>query len=80
MEQRNVTVTLPADLLREARHLAVDHGVSLSRFIAMVLEERVEVTRRCRTAWERQRRLLDEGLPLGTLGEIAWSREALHGR
>ena len=36
----NVTLSLPDDLLREARHLAVDQGVSLSRFVAMSLEHR----------------------------------------
>lgn len=41
MPYQNVTVALPADLVREARHLAVDQGVSLSRFVAMLIEERV---------------------------------------
>jgi predicted nucleic acid-binding protein len=42
----NVTVSLPAGLLREVRQLAVDEGVSLSRFVARSLEERVEVIRK----------------------------------
>lgn len=80
MERSNVTISLPADLLREARHLAVDQGVSLSRFLAQLLEERVEAARRWREARNRQRRLLEKGLPLGTGGQIGWSREALHER
>lgn len=31
---RNVTISLPESLLREVRHLAVDRGLSLSRFLA----------------------------------------------
>lgn len=42
MSQQNVTVSLPAELLREVRHMAVDEGVSLSRFIALLLEHEVE--------------------------------------
>lgn len=80
MDQLNVTVSLPAELLREARHLAVDQGLSLSRFVARLLEEQVEVSRRRREALGRQRLLLEQGLPLGTGGKVGWDREALHER
>ncbi len=76
----NVTLALPDDLLREARHLAVDQGLSLSRFVALSLEERVDAIRRYRAACDRQLNLLDEGLDLGTHGRAAWSRDALHER
>lgn len=79
-DTQNVTVTLPSDLLREARHLAVDQGVSLSRFLAMMIEEKVAKSRRYRVAEARQRRILEEGLPLGTQGAINWSRDELHER
>ena len=74
---QNVTLTLPSDLLREARHLAVDRGVSLSRYLALVLEERVEAARRYQQARARHQRLLDEGLALGTGGTVARQREKL---
>jgi metal-responsive CopG/Arc/MetJ family transcriptional regulator len=80
MEQQNVTVSLPADLLREVRHMAVDEGVSLSRFVALLLERQVEERRRYRAARERQERLLREGLPLGTGGRLEWDRAELHER
>ncbi len=70
MERGNVTISLPADLIREARHLAVDRGVSLSRFLAEILEERIETTRRRRAARDRQRQLLEKGLALGTRSSI----------
>ena len=54
----NVTVSLSEDLLRQARHLAVDEGVSLSRFVALSLEQRVEAVRGYRAARERQLSLL----------------------
>ena len=80
MEQQNVTVSLPADLLREARHLAVDQGVSLSRFIALLLEQEVEGRRRYQAAKDRQVSLMRAGLPLGTQGRITWKRSELHER
>lgn len=74
----NVTLSIPDDLLREARHLAVDEGLSLSRFVARSLERRVAAVRGYRAARERQLRLLSEGIDLGTGGNITWTRESLH--
>jgi hypothetical protein len=76
----NVTLSLPEDLLREARHLAVDEGVSLSRFVALSLEQRVESVRGYRMARERQLRVVRQGLDLGTHGTRTWARESLHER
>ncbi len=80
MEQRNVTVSLPVELLREVRHMAVDRGVSLSRFIALLLEQQVEERQRYEAARDRQVSLLRLGLPLGTQGQVVWSRGELHER
>jgi len=77
---QNVTLALPADLLREARHLAVDQGVSLSKFVSLILAARVETLRRYGQAREQQQLLLATGLPLGTHGQIAWKRDELHER
>lgn len=80
MSQQNVTVSLPSDLLKEVRHLAVDRGVSLSRFVALLLEQEVEERRRYQAARDRQVSLLREGLPLGTQGCITWERAEIHER
>ena len=80
MARRNVTLSLPPELVREAPHLAVDRGLSFSKFLALLLEEHLEATRRYQAARERQREWLQRGLPLGTQGKILWSREGLHDR
>jgi len=80
MDQRNVTVSLPIELLREVRHMAVDRGVSLSRFIALLLEQQVEERQRYEAARDRQVALVRQGLPLGTQGRAGWSRGELHER
>jgi hypothetical protein len=76
----NVTLSLPDDLLREARHLAVDQGLSLSRFVARSLEAQVLASRGFRVARERQLRLLQTGVDLGTRARIDWPRGSLHER
>jgi len=75
-----VTVSLPADLVREARHLAVDRGLSLSAFIAVLLQEQIESRQGYDAARKRQLTLLEKGFDLGTGGKISWTRDELHER
>ncbi len=91
MAQQNVTISLPSDVIKEARHLAVDKGLSLSKFLALLLEEHIEAKRqynadreealkRYEAAREEALKLMKEGLPLGTHGKISWTRDELHER
>jgi Family of unknown function (DUF6364) len=73
-----LTLSLPDRVVREVRHLAVDEGVSLSRYVARLLEEHVETVGRYRSARDRQLELLHDGLLLGTNGQPRWSRESVH--
>jgi len=77
---QNVTLSVSGDLLREARHLAVDRGLSLSRFLAHTLEAEVEANRRARAARWAHLELLQRGWDLGTGGRATWSRDELHER
>jgi hypothetical protein len=80
MEYQNVTLSLPAEVLKEARHLAVDRGLSLSKFLASVLEEQAIRAREYRQARGRALRRMRDGLELGTNGRITWTRDELHER
>lgn len=80
MSMRNVTVSLPDELLREARHMAVDQGMSLSKFLASLLEERVRSSAHYRAACQRQKTLMRAGFDLGTGGRATWTRDDLHER
>ena len=80
MEKQNITLSLPKDVLREAKHLAVDQGVSLSGFLIEALTERVKRLREIRRAGVRQRALMRRGLKLGTRGKATWKRDQLHAR
>lgn len=80
VEKQNITLSIPKDVLREAKHLAVDRGTSLSGFLVEALEERVKRLSEMRQAAARQRALMRRGLRLGTKGKARWTREDLHAR
>lgn len=80
MARRNITISLPDHLAREARHMAVDRGLSLSAYVAQLLEEQIAATREQKTLRKRQLRRLEEGMGLGTHGVVTWTREELHER
>ena len=80
MEKQNVTLSIPKDLLRQAKHLAVDQGTSLSGLLVETLRERVRRSKERRRAAQRQRTLMRQGLDLGTRGKVTWTRDQLHAR
>ncbi len=80
MAMQNVTVKLPEEILRQARHMAVDRGMSLSKFVATLVEERIRSSSEFEAARERQTRLMREGLQLGFNDDIPWTRDELHER
>ena len=80
VEKQNVTLSVPKNILREAKHLAVDSGASLSSFLLEALVERVRRLKGARRAAARQRALMRRGLKLGTQGRRTWNRDDLHAR
>ncbi len=79
-QRANVTLTLPAGVLREARHKAVDRGVSLSRYLAEVLEESLGKDRRYQRAMELAFEEMRNARSLGSNGTATWTRDELHER
>lgn len=76
-----MTISLPDDLVKAARHRAVDEGLSLSRYVAKVLEQELGDRERLRReAAERLLQMMDKGYNLGTHGKITWTRDELHDR
>jgi hypothetical protein len=80
MARQNVTLSLPKELVRQARHLAVERGTSLSKLLAEQLQRAVADEERYEEARHRLNRRLARGLDLGTRGKRPASREALHAR
>jgi hypothetical protein len=80
MERQNITLSLSKLLLKQARHLAVERGQSLSALLGEFIEEMVTHEKTAARAGARMRRRLREGLHLGTGGAAKWTREDLHAR
>ena len=80
MQRQNVTLSLPQNLIKQAKFLATSRHSSLSELMRESLQEKVEEASGYRAAMERQLRLMQNGLDLGTNGVITVNREELHER
>ncbi len=77
---QNVTLSIPKDLLREIKLIAVEEEKSMSGLMTQMLRELVERRSRYQLAQQRQIALMEAGLDLGTGGQITWTRESLRER
>ena len=77
---QNVTLSLPKDVLKEARLLAVERNVSLSRLLADFLLRAVREDARYEEAQKRIQGRLRRGFDLGTRGSRRPARAELHER
>lgn len=80
METRNVTLSLPKELLQKARRIALDRQLSLSGLLTKLLEDLVNEEDNYQLALKRQIALMKTGFDLGTQGQTTWSRDELHER
>ena len=79
-KRRNVTLSLSNDLLYRAKLTAVKEDKSLSEFMREALEEKIQKTSGYEKAKQRQMKMLNTNIDLGTKGQIQLSRENLHER
>jgi hypothetical protein len=77
---QNVTLSIPKDILRKAKILAVNKNTSLSGLLTQTLADLVAHQEAYEQARQRNLTLLKNGFNLGTQGHIAWKREELHER
>ncbi|MCJ7623056.1 MAG: DUF6364 family protein [Anaerolineaceae bacterium] len=80
MEKQNITLSIPKDILRRAKILAVEKETSLSGLLAQFLEDIVVGEQEYQGAKRKNLALLDDARELGTKGSASWSRESLHER
>ncbi len=78
MQKRNVTLSMPTDLIRRAKALAAARDKSLSELLRESLEEKVSEASGYRQARDRQLKLLATGFDLGLRGKVAWARDSVH--
>lgn len=80
MANRNITLSLPEELLKQARIVAAKRDMSVSRLVADTLKEIVERESGYEEARQRSIERLEKGFHLGTGGKIRWTRDELHDR
>lgn len=79
-ETQNVTLSIPKQVLRRAKILAVQKETSLSALLTNVLVDLVNDQEAYNQARERNLNTLQAGLNLGTMGMPPAKRDDLHGR
>ena len=80
MENQNITLSIPKDILRRVKHIAVEKQTSVSGLMTQILEDLVHHEDAYEQARERHREILKKGFNLGTHGKATWTREELHER
>jgi len=80
MKTQNITLSIPKEILRRVKHIAVERGTSVSGIMTELLEELVEREDAYAQARERQSAMMAQGFNLGTGGKVTWTRDELHER
>lgn len=79
MSTRNITLALPADLIRRAKVYAAAHDTSISAMVAEMLGARVAMEIDYDTAWAAEVEVMKRGFGPG-FAEVTWTRDELHER
>jgi hypothetical protein len=79
MASRNITLSMPEELVRRAKVVAAQRDMSVSALVTRLLEQLVGDVRDDEQVWAEERRLMDIGIGM-QVGELTWSREQLHER
>ncbi|PWJ25515.1 hypothetical protein ATK17_1645 [Branchiibius hedensis] len=79
MATRNLTVSLPEELVRKAKIIAAERDTSVSALLAELVEGLTSGEARFDTAWRDEVALMRSGSGL-QVGDVTWSRDELHER
>lgn len=79
-ESRNITLSLPRELLKRVKRLAADRDTSVSSLMTEALVRLADEDRRYTAARKRGLAALNSARSLGTGGRPTWSRDELHAR
>jgi hypothetical protein len=80
MEYQNITLSLPKDLIKKIKHIAIDKQTSISGLLTSILQNMVDAEDSYLKAKQYHIDLLNKKLNLKTKGEISWERDELHER
>jgi predicted transcriptional regulator len=80
VKKRNVTLTIPEDLLRQLKIIAAKQDTSISAMITKALRRIADEENGYAEAQRGMLEDLRKGYSLGTRGKIGWTRDDLHER
>lgn len=79
-ETRNITLSIPRDVLKRVKRLAADRETSVSALMTEALTRLTDEDRRYEAARRRALAAMASARSLGTEGRRAWTRDELHER
>ncbi|AFZ34875.1 MAG: CopG family transcriptional regulator [Stanieria sp.] len=80
METRNITLSIPKDILSEIKLIALKRETSVSGLLTQMLIDLVRQEDLYVRSQKQELHRLEEGLDLGTNGKVNSTRESLHER
>ena len=80
MENQNITLSLPKDILMKVKLLAVQRQTSVSGLLIRELERLVQQEEAYSQARRRHLDWLEQGADLGTVGQLTLARDEMHER
>ena len=80
MDMQNITLSIPKDILRKIKIIAVKQDTSVSGLMTRVLEDIVASEEGYESAHRRHLETLETNVDLGTNGVAGWTRAELHER
>lgn len=79
MASRNITLSIPEEIVRKAKVLAAQRDTSVSALVTELLEHLTGDPVSYDEAWADEERLMAAGIGM-RVGTIDWDRAALHDR
>ena len=79
VDTRNITLTMPAELVRRARILAAQRDTSVSALVVELLQEQLEDATEEDSLWAIEEAAMATGIGM-RVGDLTWTRDELHER
>jgi predicted transcriptional regulator len=80
MNTQNVTLSVPREILQKIKVIAARQNTSISALMTHTLAQIVAREEGYQSACRSHLQTLNNGIALGTGGDMAWAREDLHER
>jgi hypothetical protein len=77
MQYQNVTLSLPKELLKKIKHIAIDKNISLSGLLSKTLLEIVQKEDEYTQAMEEHIKIMEKA-NIYQIGNSRWNRDELH--